>query len=513
MKEAPFLRLVVPFIGGIAVDYYYNISFIIISAGIAGCCIGILFPLSLFFRLRYAWIASGFINGFLFFTGCLINSSHRSDIAVEKLKEISALSLPIVVTIQEPPVEKSKSWKTLATVETDPSVDINIYFKKDSIPPVAYGDRIAFIAPLKDIVNITAYGSFDYKKYCALKNIHFQVFLRPGQYTHLDRENDRWLNAFLFSSRDRIAAILNKYIEGKKQSGLAEALLIGYKDNLDKELIKAYSTTGVIHVVAISGMHLGLIYVLLRYICFWFSKRSLGKWFSLLIIVGGLWLFSLLTGASASVMRSAVMFTFIVTGEAVHRHSSIFNNLSASAFLLLCYDPYWLWDIGFQLSYIAIVSIVLFQKPVYSLFIVKNKLIDACWKLAAVTLSAQILTTPLCIFYFAQFPNLFLIANFIAIPLSNIILFAEIILCTVSFLPALASIAGKIIYYLILLMNSSIEYINHLPFSTTGDLHINFSQLVVMYAFIVFISLWLIRKEKYFLFPSLITVLIYVLLR
>ncbi len=513
MKEIPFLRLIIPFVGGIVVEYYCHIPYLLYGIGVLCCVIGVLLPASLFFRLRYAWVAGSFINGFLFFSGCVVCGMHNCEDVMKQLRLMSASSQPIVVTVQEPPIEKNKSWKTLAVTATDPSVGINIYFRKDSLPlTITYGDRIAFIAPLSEITNIPAYGSFDYKRYCALKKIHFQVFLRSGQYIVLKEKNYSVLNLFLFQTRDHIVAILNKYIEGKKQSGLAEALLIGYKDNLDKELMKAYSITGVIHVVAISGMHLGLIYAMLRYICFLFYRNNYGKWVAFFVIVSGLWIFSLLTGASASVVRSAVMFTIIVTGELISRNSSIYNNLAASAFLLLCYNPYWIWDIGFQLSYIAVLSIVLFQKPLYNLFYSPIKCIDACWKLIVITIAAQILTTPLCIFYFQQFPNFFLIANLIAVPLSNVILFAEIMLCFLSVIPVLAAVVGNIIYYLIFFMNSSIEYIGSLPFSTTNNLMIDFPQLVIIYVFIAFMSLWLIRKEKYFLFPMLMTLLLYVLL-
>ena len=156
--------------------------------------------------------------------------------------------------------------------------------------------------------------------------------------------------------------------------GLAEALLIGYKDDLDKTLVQSYSNTGVVHVIAISGLHLGLIYWLLLMLFKPLQKRKL-KWLRPVFILTGLWLFSLLAGAQPSVLRSAVMFTCIVLGDSFARKSSIYNTLALSALLLLCINPYWLWDVGFQLSYAAVLSIVIFMQPIYNWFYIKNKVL------------------------------------------------------------------------------------------------------------------------------------------
>src|SRR5262249_36907228 len=153
----------------------------------------------------------------------------------------------------------------------------------------------------------------------------------------------------------------------------------------------------------------------------------------------GLWLFSLLAGAQASVLRSAVMFTCIVLGKNFSRSSSIYNTLAVSAFILLCYDPFWLWDVGFQLSYAAVLSIVIFVKPIYNWFYIRNKILDFIWKLNAVSIAAQLLTTPLSLYHFHQFPNYFLLSNFAVVPLSSIVVLGEIFLCSTLFFPVLAS--------------------------------------------------------------------------
>ena len=176
-------------------------------------------------------------------------------------------------------------------------------------------------------------------------------------------------------------------IKGDKELGLAEALLIGYKDDLDKTLVQSYSNTGVVHIIAISGLHLGLIYWLLNLLLKPLSKRKKWRWLRPIIAVSCLWFFSLLAGGISfhSSIRSHV-YLYCCRQIVFARKTSIYNTLAVSAFFLLCYNPYWLWDVGFQLSYSAVLSIIIFMQPIYNLFYIKNKFLDFIWKLNAVTL-------------------------------------------------------------------------------------------------------------------------------
>ena len=220
------------------------------------------------------------------------------------------------------------------------------------------------------------------------------------------------------------------------------------------------------------------------------------KWLRPVFIIAGLWLFSLLAGAQPSIIRSAVMFTCIVLGESMTRKSSIYNTLAFSAFLLLCYNPYWLWDVGFQLSYTAVLSIVIFMQPIYNWFYVKNKILDFIWKLNAVTLAAQILTLPISIYHFHQFPNYFLLTNFVAVPLSSLIVLGEILLCAVSFIPPIAIFVGKILSWLIWSMNSYVERIEMLPFALWDSLQITIPQAIFLLAAVAGFGYWLLEKNK-----------------
>jgi competence protein ComEC len=207
----------------------------------------------------------------------------------------------------------------------------------------------------------------------------------------------------------------------------------------------------------------------------------------LILILGCLWFFSLLTGAPASVLRSAVMFSFLAIGSSFNKNNSIYNSLAISAFVLLCYDPFMLWDVGFQLSYLAVLGIVVTQKPIYNWFYFENKIVDCAWKLASVSLAAQLFTLPVCVYYFHQFPLLFLLSNMIAIPLSTVALWGCIALVSFSSIPLVASFLGKIVWVFIWLMNHAVLMINKIPFALWDQLSISITGVFLLY--IIFSSL------------------------
>ncbi len=523
-KEAPFIRLIIPLITGIIVAFYVPVAAIVSGVIICSCFAGMLLFsfFSLPLRFGYAFVYGILINGLIIAFGTLITTLSDTSLRATQVEQLSAVKPFFIAVLTEPVSARPKSFKALAVLSNiqkdssclDPQTNIILYFSKDNaVAPPVYGTRILFAKLPQRIKNMPATGSFDYVQYCALRNIYFQVFLKTGEYSILSGTKTDPLSQLLFSVRKWVVGILQKYIPGKKEYGLAEALLIGYKEDLDKQLIQSYSNTGVVHVVAISGLHLGLIYGLLKYFCRPLGKKAPGKWLSPLIIISGLWLFSLLAGGSPSVLRSAVMFSFLVAGELLSKKTSMFNNLAASAFFLLCYNPYWLWDVGFQLSYAALISIVVFMKPIYHQILLKNKLLDAVWKLNAVTLSAQLLTLPVCIYYFHQFPTLFLITNFIAVPLSSIILMGEIVLCLLSFIPLVAGPVGWCLTWLLKMMNASVELLGSFRFSLITGLEIGITQVLCLYIIICSIGVWLLQNKRSGLPLALIAAILFMAVR
>ena len=515
-KKSPFIRLLLPLIAGIILQWYLQISVDIIVTALISFSISfllfLLLPVALRFKLRalQGFIIHLLLISFGFFLTWQKDIRHNDNWYGNYYRGGSYL----VVRINEPLVEKAKSFKADGYVEAilqngktiSCKGKLLLYFSKDSIKKgLNYGDKIVIHKNLQPIKNSGNPGAFNYQRYAAFQQTFHNVFLKEKDWVLLPGKNVNGFRQFVFTARENILSALRKNINtGKDELGIAEALLIGYTNDLDKDLVQAYSNTGVVHIIAISGMHLGLIYVLLVWL---FAKIPLinkSKMLQVILILSCLWLFSILTGAAASVLRSAVMFTFITVGKNFIKQASIYNSLAASAFVLLCYNPYYLWDVGFQLSYLAVLGIVIFQRPIYNCLYIKNKGLDKVWKLMAISTAAQLLTFPVCIYYFHQFPNLFLITNIIAVPLSGFILYAEIALVALSWIPFAGEYLGKLVGGLVWVMNKVILWINELSFSVWDKIPATIFSTWLLYAVVIGLSTWLISKnKKYFQFAML----------
>ncbi len=521
-KKAPFIRVLLPFLAGILAQHYLLCSadkIIFLTAG-TSLFYFIFSVIPLGYKYSFQWIQGLMLSCIVAFAGmfCIWQKDVRND--NNWYGHHYNDSSTLVIKINEPLIEKDKSIKAEGKVESIINNDITkkvtgkilIYFAKDELLRLPkYGDNILVVGGLQIIKNAGNPGGFNYSRYMAFQQTFYQLFLKQHRFELLDVHSENRLYTFIFRARNYVINVLQEFVKGdKKVTGIAEALLIGYKEDLDKDVVQAYSNTGVVHIIAISGMHLGLIYAVLVWIFLRLpviKKNALSR---VVIILGCLWVFSLITGGSASVLRSAVMFTCILVGKEFFKQASIYNSLAASAFLLLCYDPFLLWDVGFQLSYCAVVGIVWLQKPIQNLFYSKYKFTRYLWQMCSVTIAAQVLTLPICIYYFHQIPTLFLITNLICVPLSTAILFAEILLIVVSPVPLIAAVLGKFIYVLTWCMNFIIDKFNKLPLSLIDKIYTTPLSTLFLYLFVLAGSAGLLRKNKKLIGSALVFFLFFI---
>lgn len=515
-NEAPFIRLLIPLIIGILLSYFFNIPDLVVPFSF---CISFLFLILFFFAstralFRYRIMAGAMIN--ILLAGFAMLITERASVYNNRkwIGHHYHENDRVIAVLKEPLSEKTKTYKAEAKVigicRNDSVIAVSgkiilYFYKKSEKPPIGHSSVISFSSALQEIKGTGNPGGFDYKQFCAFKGITHQVFLKEEDYQVSSYKKGILLNGWIQDSKTFILSILKKYIGKDTERAIAEALLIGYRDNLDRDLVQAYSNTGVVHIIAISGLHLGMIYGLLLFLLKPLDKRKRIRWLKPIIIIISLWAFSFIAGASASVLRAAVMFSFICAGDHFNKNANIINSLAASAFCLLCYDPFMLWDVGFQLSYAAVISIVLFMKPIENLLYIKNKTVSKLWSLCAITLAAQIFTTPLVMYHFHQFSNLFLLSNLIAVPLSSLILFAEILLCLISPLTWLSVQLGKLIVILIGWMNSFIQYIDHFSYSVTNNIQLSIPMLIFLFLSFIFIAAFLLNRSKNYLLGSLIS--------
>lgn len=507
LNKAPFLKLLIPFAAGILIQSILKASLLaaIIAGGISLSGFLIFALLPAYQKLKYSWAKALFISLLMFSLGMLLFL--LKDVRLSKnwfghqYKNNDILS----VSLTEKPVEKENSYKAEALVSAvidssasqQTSGKIIIYFKKDStIKSFEPGTGLSFKKPLQEIKNSGNPGAFDYKRYALYNGITHTVYLTGQDFVLSTQKQESTINRILFKTREYVIQTIKNYIAGKKEQGLAEALLIGYKDDLDPDLMQSYVNTGVVHVIAVSGMHLALIFWLLNLFFRPLLTRKKTAWLHPVLIITILWMFTLVAGGAASIVRAAVMFTFIMLGTTLKRKASIYNTLAASAFLLLCYNPYWLWDAGFQLSYAAVLGIVIFFKPIYHLLLISNKILDSIWQLVAVSIAAQILTTPIVLYHFHQFPLYFLITNLLVVPVSSLVLIGELILVIISALKILAAFLGKLLSAIIWWMNSFIEHLEKFPSAVIDGIQIDVLQVALLFTIIAALSFFFIEKLK-----------------
>ena len=506
-KTAPLVRLLFPLAAGIIVQWYIQFSLSYLAVWL--CSFFAAF-LTLYFLSPTGMYHVRRFQGLLLYlllagVGMLLTWQNDSRQITTWYGKNYSDSAVLIVKINEPLVEKARSYKADGMVvgimhggqQEAATGKLLLYFFKDSaMPLLKYGEIVLIKKRLQPIKNSGNPGAFNYQRYAAFQQVYHQLFLQPQDWVATNEVQAHWFRSFLYSSRLYVLGVLQKNIGNQQQElGIAEALLIGYKEDLDKDLVQAYSNTGVVHIIAISGLHLGLIYAVLLWL---FNRLPLikkSRHIKVILLLSCLWLFSLLTGGAASVLRSAVMFSVIVIGKYYFRQASVYNSLSASAMILLCYNPYYLWDVGFQLSYLAVLGIVALQQPLYRSLYIKSSWLRKIWQMLSVTIAAQVAAFPICIYYFHQFPNFFLFTNLLVIPLSTIILFGEILLVVVGAFGLLAAKLGWLLTYLIDGMNRVILFFSSFDFSVWDNIYANMYSTWCLYGLVAFFCAWLLHKK------------------
>jgi competence protein ComEC len=287
---------------------------------------------------------------------------------------------------------------------------------------------------------------------------------------------------------------IKSVVTGRREQATAAALVLGVTDGLDNELLQAYASTGSLHVLAVSGLHVSIIYwIILLVLKPLDSTRSL-KWLLAFISVFVLWSYAFVSGWSPSVLRAVTMFSFVAFSRPWRQSTNIFNTLASSMFCLLLFDPYYIMSVGFQLSYLAVFGIVYLQPRLYALWEPSGRLLDEIWKVSSVSIAAQIATLPISLYYFHQFPTYFLPANLAVIPISFVVLVVGLAVAVFSFIDPLVWILGWILTITVKLMNGLVMAFERLPFSVIDNIYITPLQCLVIACLICSLLLLFIQK-------------------
>ena len=518
----PFVRILIPFAVGVwcCVCLPMRLSpMLTLAIGAALLVIAIL--ASVFAKShRLQWLFGTIMACYLVMAGYALTRVHEAETQKDYFRNHEAGARYYVARVYDYPTERPNSIRTVLDLEYQfgdslPSRPVSgkvmAYFpKSDSAFALHYGDLIALPAPVREVTPPMNPGEFDYRAYLYRKGITGQAYLRDEDWLDLQTNNANPVYAFSYRFRDVLLASLQRSGLSDNEFGVAAAILLGYDDNLADEVRKNYVAAGSMHILCVSGMHVGIIYLLASFLLGFLNRKKWQKTLKQVLLLALIWFYALIAGLSPSILRASMMLTFVIIGEMINRKGFIINSIAASAFVLLCINPNNLFEIGFLLSYAAVLGIVVLQRPIYNLLYFKNKLFDKAWQITAVSLAAQVATIPFTLFYFNQFTTYFWLSNLFMTPISFVVVISGMVLLMVSWIPYLNTLVGYLVWGAVYVMNWVVARVERLPFSIVKGLYVSeFEFAMLLLAFVLLLVMVSMRKRRLFL--PILTVLLLVM--
>ena len=502
----PFMRLLMPFALGIWLSFScLNLSeneLKIVLVAVAFLGITLFVVASVVKDYKYRWGFGVILNLHLILIGVAVVHIRNDDLEAD--------CDYYVVKIAECPTEKEKSVKAIVDMQSARGSVMAYFEKNERSLGLRYGDVIVFHEPPKLVEPPKNPKQFDYKKYLGRKGVLRQVYLNDESWERLDINRANPIYEFAYRLRDFLLETMQNLGVSDDEYAVAAAILLGYDDTLPADLRQKYVAAGSMHILCVSGMHVGVIFMVFSYLLGFLDKRK--RWQNVLkqsLLLVLIWFYALLAGLAPSILRSTIMLSFLIVGDMIKRNGVLLNSLAASAFLLLCIDPSNLFNVGFLLSYCAVVGIVTLQKPIYRLFYVKAKIFDRLWEMTSVTMAAQLATAPFSIYYFHQFPTYFWLSNLFMGPISTVVITGGMVLLLIFFIPYINIGVAFCVKWLIFAMNFMVTKIESLPFSILKGLYINNLEFACLIVSLLLLMIVIEHKKKMFLFGMLSILLIF----
>lgn len=337
-------------------------------------------------------------------------------------------------------------------------------------------------------------SEFDYQEFMARKGIYFRQFINEKAARKVENTTkERFIGKEL---RKSIIDRIERDIPDPAAQQVAQALLLGEKKTLDRATRDSYAQAGVMHILAVSGLHVGIIYGLFFFLGNRLKLKGRTKKIYFLVVILIIWSYAFLTGFSPSVIRAATMFSLITMGQLRDRKTSIVNILAFSATLMICFDPKVIYEVGFQLSYLAVFGIVLLQPLILKLWLPRYRILEYFWQILAVSIAAQLATFPLTVYYFHSFPTYFMLGNLVILPLAFLIMQVGVPWILLGMIPWLGSLLGKLLNLLIGIQNSLIFFINQLPGGHLDRLSISWEMMLLIWTGLLLWAGWDIYSRK-----------------
>ncbi len=503
----PVVKLLIPYVVGVVVSYYSDLGnrmrlLMLIFSGVF-----LLLTFSLMFIKSYRWrVVKTFVMIVAFLlTGILLTDMRlHPDYSPDYMENNDEW----IVRVVEEPALRKKSVKVSATVlnTTDSKgVKAKILFYLKPTPDAVglrYGDLLFIHTKLSRIPPPCNPDAFNNQQYMQRRGIFYSGYVNENAWKRIGNKPDNMLKYYSQITRNKLKNIYISTGMAGEELDILKAILLGDDDTLDPELKAAYSSAGVSHILCVSGMHVGVIFMIINFLLKPLDYFRSSRILKTIVIMGVIWLYAHITGLAPSVTRSATMFTFVAVGQLLRRNTNIFHSLFASLFILLIINPLLLFEVGFQLSYLAVAGITLFQPKLAALYHCKTRIGGYFWGLITVSVAAQLGTSPISIYYFAKFSNYFIVSNLCVIALSFAVIITGITLLSCSPFPFITQYVSWILTKEIRVMNYIIRLVEHLPFSVTKNIDYTIFQVILLYSVIGCICLLLYRGNRMVLWSA-----------
>lgn len=367
-----------------------------------------------------------------------------------------------------------------------------LYIRQDDLEELpSYGDRLLVQGAIRPIPAPLNPGEFNYKEYLATQGICCQAFVKAEEVRQVSGKGGSGLQGTAMDIRRWATRQVEAHVGGRREAAIVNALVVGYRETLEDEVMQAYATAGAMHILAVSGLHVGLIYLFLKLLFRPWRRNFLAAVGGLACTILLLWSYALVTGLSPSVIRAAVMFSLIDIALLLKRRTGIYNTLAVAAFFMLTYNPFMLKMVGFQLSFLALLGIVYLQPRLVVWYRGESPFVKKIWQLTAVSIAAQLATFPLGLYYFGQFPTYFFLSNLLMVPAATAILaLGFFVLAGALVWTPLAAFFGQLLGWLVYAANRVVFFTDSLPYSRLSG-HINQAQLLLLVSFILGILIFL----------------------
>ena len=367
--------------------------------------------------------------------------------------------------------------------------------KEKTTKEIIVGSKLALFAKIIPLQKPFNPDQFDYGSFLKNKSIYAQTYVEDATLKVLpSTEKNFYYYSAIF--RNRVMANLQKSDFDAKELSVVHALILGQKQDLDPTVLQNYQYAGAVHILSVSGLHVGFVLLFLNFILKVFPNTPRYRLSKMIVVILVLWCFALVAGFSPSVVRSVTMFSFVAMGMYVRRKTYIFYTFYCSIFVILLFEPSFLFDVGFQLSYLALFFILWLQPEFEKLWQPKNKVANHFWQVFTITLAAQLGTVPLSLYYFHQFPGLFFVTNLLIMFLMSVIMGIGLFFVIIAFWTAIPAIIANVLEKLIWVLNFIIEKIASFESFIFKDISFDFWMLTTLY-FSVFAFGWIYIHRTY----------------